>query len=358
MKVKVGIVGTGNMGKCHSEALRRLGFVEVVASYSEGSIEHAKKRADDLLIPQGYADFGDFIQHPELQVVHICTPNHLHYQQTKLALLAGKHVICEKPLAMTLAEGEELTSLAESKGLVHAVHFNWSFFPMMHETKARIKKGDLGELVAFNCSFLQDWLFDKESYDWRMETEYTGHSRVVSDLGSHCFQLLEWMTGNKIRKILAKYKTIYPIRDGKEINNEDLAFLLLEMDNGALGQMQFNQCVAGAKSKLAWELQGTKMSISWNSYQPNQLELGFRQQPNQLLQDPALYTDEAKALGGFLYGLSDTSRALFAVIYDKILGTEKYQTSYPDFNAGVRTLYLCQKAYDAQKADKWLCVES
>ncbi len=357
MKVKVGIVGTGNMGKWHTEALRRLGFVEIVASYSEGNLEHAKSRAAELQIPFGYASFDEFINHPELAVVHICTPNHLHYQQTKLALLAGKHVICEKPLAMTVSEGEELAALAKEKNLVHAIHFNWSFFPLMHEAKVRIMQGDLGELFAFNFSFLQDWLLSRDKYDWRMETEYTGHSRVVSDLGSHCFQLIEWITGQKIRRISAKYKTIYPLREEKRIANEDLAFLMLEMDNGALGQLQLNQCAAGAKNKLSWELYGTKMSMSFNSYQPNQLELGFQQQPNQLLQDPALYTEEAKALGGFFYGLSDTSRALFAVIYDKIIGTKQYQTSYPDFDAGVRALYLCQKAYDAQKTAEWLNVE-
>jgi len=157
-KIKAGIIGTGFIGPSHIEALRRLGYVEIVA-LSDINAEVAQQKAKLLSIDKAYGDYHDLLKNSEIEVVHICTPNNLHYTMSKEALEAGKHVICEKPLSMNSSEAEDLIKIARQKNLVNAVHFNIRFYPLIHQAKAMVEKGDLGTILAVNGSYQQDWLF-------------------------------------------------------------------------------------------------------------------------------------------------------------------------------------------------------
>jgi len=209
-KIKVGIVGTGFIGPAHIEALRRLPNIDV-AALCEVTIELAEAKAKQLGIGRWYT-FEDLLKQEDIQCVHICTPNFLHYSQSKAALLAGKHVVCEKPLAKDLHEAEELVALAAKTGLVNAVHFNLRYYPLVRQMKTMREKGDLGEIYSIMGSYLQDWLFYNTDYNWRLEPDKSGDSRAIADIGSHLLDVIEYITGLKTVEVMAGFNTVHKVR--------------------------------------------------------------------------------------------------------------------------------------------------
>ena len=377
-KIKVGVIGTGFIGPAHIEALRRLGFVEVVA-LADVDQETADEKAGQLFVEKGYGDYRDLFADNEISVVHICTPNHLHYPMVKEALLAGKHVICEKPLAMTTKEGEELIELAKEKGLVNAVHYNLRYYPLVQEAKAMVERGDLGKILAVNGSYQQDWLFYPTDYNWRLVSKLSGDTRAVSDIGTHWFDMVEFITGLRVKKCCADFATFYPIRKkplkaietytGKlleasdyedvSIDTEDYASILLRYDGGAHGSVTVNQVAAGRKNRCYVEIYGDKKSLWWDSENPNELWIGRRDGKNELLiKDPSLMYPEATAFvsypGGHTEGFPDTSRQMFGQIYQHIL--EKDDSVFPDFVDGTRELALCEAIMESAKTERWVDV--
>ncbi|MDQ3535730.1 MAG: Gfo/Idh/MocA family oxidoreductase, partial [Bacteroidota bacterium] len=210
-KIKVGVAGLGFIGPAHVEALRRLPDVEVVA-ISDFDEALAKSKGDSLGIEKAYGDFNQLLNDPEVEVVHICTPNFLHYPMAKTALQAGKHVICEKPLSNTAEEAKELVELATKSGLVHAVHFNIRYYPLIRHMKMMREKGELGEIYSIIGSYLQDWLFLDTDYNWRLEPDKSGESRAIADIGSHLMDLIEYISGEKISAVMADFATIHKNR--------------------------------------------------------------------------------------------------------------------------------------------------
>jgi len=164
-KIKVGVIGAGFIGPVHIESIRRLGFVEVVA-LATSSEETAKAKAKALSIPKAYGDYRDLIEDDEVEVVQITSPNYLHFPQAKAALEAGKHVVCDKPLAVNSEESRTLVDLAKKKKLVNAVTFNHRFFPLVQQSKALIQKGALGSIYLIQGGFLPDWLLHDNDYYW------------------------------------------------------------------------------------------------------------------------------------------------------------------------------------------------
>ena len=375
-KIKVGVIGTGFIGPAHIEALRRLGFVDVVA-LAHSSEESAKEKAKELFIEKSYGDYRELLADDEISVVHICTPNYLHYPMVKEALLAGKHVICEKPLAMNTVEGEELVALAKEKGLVHAVHYNLRYYPLVQQAKEMIERGDLGKILAINGSYQQDWLFYQTDYNWRLESKLSGDTRAISDIGTHWFDLVEFMTGLKIQKCCADFATFYPTRkkplkaietytgklleasDYEEvpIDTEDYASILLRYDGGAHGSFTVNQVAAGRKNRCYVEIYGDKKSLWWDSENPNELWIGRRDGNNEMItKDPSLMYPEAAAFvaypGGHTEGFPDTSKQMFGQIYRHIL--TKDDSVFPDFSDGVRELALCEAILESAKTERWV----
>ncbi len=376
-RLRTGIIGTGFIGPAHIEALRRTGLSDVVA-LADVSEEIARLKADELSIPEYYGDYKKLLSDPKIDIVHICTPNHLHFKMSKEALEAGKHVVCEKPLAASLEEADELVRLAEERGLVNAVHFNLRFYPVIHHVRAMIDTGELGEILAVNGSYQQDWLFYQTDYNWRLEPEYSGTSRAVADIGSHWLDSVEFMTGLRVEKVCADFATFYPIRkkpikqietfSGKmltpedysdiEINTEDYATVLLRFNGKAHGSLTVNQMAAGRKNRCYYEIYGSKKSAVIDTERPNEVWIGRRDANNEfLLKDPSLLLESARAItsfpGGHNEGFPDTSKQLFKKLYAYILNGCKGGIEFPDFAAGAREIRLCEAIVDSAKSESW-----
>ncbi|MCH7399153.1 Gfo/Idh/MocA family oxidoreductase [Belliella sp. DSM 107340] len=377
-KIQAAIVGTGFIGPAHLEALRRLPNIEVVA-LCEVNIDLAREKAAILGIPNAYT-FEEMLQNPEIDVVHICTPNFLHYSQSKAALLAGKHVVCEKPLATKIEEAEELVALAEEKGLVNAVHFNLRYYPMVRQMKTMRENGELGDIYSIMGSYLQDWLFLQTDYNWRLEPDKSGDSRAIADIGSHLLDLTEYVTGLKITEVLADFSTVHKTRlkplkpietySGKmlspsdyaevPINTEDHATVLLRFDNGNKGSVTVSQVNAGRKNRLNIEIAGSKSNFEWCSEKPNEMWIGKRESANQhLMKDPALFSTEAARLisfpGGHNEGFPDTSKQMFKEVYAAVReGKQPSAPTFPTFKDGLRELLICERIIESHRKQIWV----
>jgi len=378
---RVGIIGTGFIGPAHIEALRRLGSVEVVA-LAERDEALAREKAAQLNVPSVFSDYRDLLKMQDIDAVHICSPNHLHYPMAKEALAAGMHVICEKPLAIETWQARELTALAKEKGLVNAVHFNIRYYPLMRQVKTMMERGEIGEMFSVLGSYLQDWLFHPTDYNWRLEPEQSGPSRAVADIGSHWMDLIEYVSGERIIELMAdlatfhkqRHKPLKPIETyaGKvlkpedyekvPIHTEDYATVLFHFANGAHGAMSVNQVAAGRKNRLSFELHGSRCAVGWDSESPNQLWVGNRDGRNEtLLRDPSLVHESSLALidfpGGHNEGFPDTSKQLFKEVYADIAGGgPRGEPCYPTFDDGLRELVLCEAILDSHEKKSWVKV--
>lgn len=377
--IKVGVAGLGFIGPAHIEALRRLPGIEV-AAISETSEELAKSKAAQLGIEKYFGSFEELLEE-DIDCVHICTPNYLHFEMAKAALMAGKHVVCEKPLATTISEGEELLKLAQEKGLIHAVHFNIRYYPLVRQMKVMREKGELGEVYSIIGSYLQDWLFYATDYNWRLEPELSGKSKAVADIGSHLMDLLEYISGLKITEVMADFKTIHPVRKkplkpvetftGKllqpgdyaeiPISTEDYATVLLRFNNGNKGVITVSQVSAGRKNRMSLEIAGSKQTFAWNSESPNEMWIGKRDAANQvLMRDPSLFDKESAALisfpGGHNEGFPDTSKQMFKEVYEQIRIGNMKNTKFPTFEDGLRELLLCECILESNEKQCWIQV--
>ncbi len=378
-KIKVGIAGLGFIGPAHIEALRRIPGIEVTAIL-ESSAELARIKAEHLGVSKYFGNYSNFLKH-DFDCVHICTPNYLHFEMAKEALLAGKHVVCEKPLATTVAEGKELLKLANKKGLVHAVHFNIRYYPLIRQMKTMREKGELGEVYSIIGSYLQDWLYYNTDYNWRLEPELSGKSKAIADIGSHLMDLLEYISRLKITEVMADFKTIHPTRkkplkpvetftgkmlkpeDYKDIpiSTEDYATVLLRFDNGNKGVITVSQVTAGRKNRLSLEISGSKQTFAWNSESPNEMWIGRREAPNQvLMRDPSLFDKESAALisfpGGHNEGFPDTSKQMFKEVYENIRKGTMEGAKFPTFEDGLRELVLVERILESNEKQAWVKV--
>ena len=377
--IKAAIVGTGFIGPAHLEALRRIPNVEVVALV-EVNQALADEKAKQLGIPRAYV-FADMLKQADIEVVHICTPNFLHYSQAKAVLEAEKHVICEKPLAISLEEAEDLVKIAKTTGLVNAVHFNLRYYyPMVRQMKVMREKGELGEVYSIMGSYLQDWLFLQTDYNWRLEPDKSGDSRAIADIGSHLLDITEYVTGLKITQVMADFSTVHKTRlkplkaietySGKmltpadyqevPINTEDHATVLLRFDNGSKGSITVSQVNAGRKNRLNIEIAGSVSAFEFNSERPNELWIGKREKANeQLMKDPSLVHREVSSLvsfpGGHNEGFPDTSKQLFKEVYAAIAaGKQPEHPTYPTFADGWRELLIGERIVESNKKQAWV----
>ncbi|MCH2207625.1 MAG: Gfo/Idh/MocA family oxidoreductase [Lentisphaerales bacterium] len=377
--INVGIIGVDFIGAVHIEALRRLPGVNVKAIASS-NLERAEQNAKNLAIDEFYGDWRQLLKDEAIDVVHIATPNNQHFDQVKAAIAAGKHVMCEKPLTMNSKEAKEVFDDAESKGIIHGVNFNIRFYPLMHQLKEMISKGELGRIHTVSGSYQQDWLLLETDYNWRLESAKSGDSRAVADIGSHWMDLAEFVSGQKIDEVCADFKTIHPVRkkplkevetySGKmlqpedyadvEIDTEDYASVLLNFENGAGGVFTVSQCAAGRKNRAYLEIHGTKKSIAWDSELCNQLWVGSRESMNSLLlRDASLMHSESHKTvdypGGHNEGFPDTFKQLYKDFYkDVALGSKSDSSTYATFKDGIRELQLTERIVESNEKRGWL----
>ncbi len=378
--LKVGIIGTGFIGPAHVEGLRRLGIE--VTGILDINPEAARAKADSLHIDRVYQNLEEMCSDPDLDVIHITSPNYLHYEQAKAALLAGKHVVCEKPLAMNSTQSAELLALAQQKGLVNAVNFNIRFYPLAHQARAMVRAGELGDIHIIQGSYLQDWLLLPTDWNWRLEPDLGGNMRAVADIGSHWLDLMGFISGMKMEAVCADFATFLPVRqkpkssietfsgklhtaveyENQPIHTEDYASILLRFKGGTRGVLTVSQVSAGRKNRLFYEIDGARSSLSWDSERPNELWIGHRERPNELLmKDPALLSSEARQFasypGGHNEGFPDTFKQHYTAIYRYIeAGDFTAEPDFPTFKDGHYGLMVGEAILRSAQEGRWVDV--
>ena len=383
-KIKAGLIGAGFIGPVHLESVRRLGFVDVIA-ISEVNQDLADSKAHQLGIAKAYGDYHDLLANDDIEVVHVCTPNFTHYEIVKAALEARKHVISEKPLAMNSEESAKLVALASEIGVVNAVDFAYRSYPLVHQVKAMIDRGDLGNVHLVHGGYLQDWLLFETDYNWRVEPRLGGKSRAVADIGSHWFDLVQFVTGSRVTEVMADLKTVIPVRkkskqtaetfsskvlgprdyEEEKIETEDYGAVFLTFENGAKGAFIASQISAGRKNKLFFEIDGSNFAVAWDQENPNDLWKGKRDAPNELLmKDPLLALPEVQNFmdfpGGHPEGYPDAVKMFMRSVYAYIAGRNESPTrtiDFPTFVDGHNEMLIVDAVIRSNETRKWACVE-
>ena len=346
------VVGTGFIGVVHVDALRRLGVD--VAGVVGSSPERARAKGSAPV----YDSYEALLADSSVDVVHLTTPNHLHHEQAKQALAAGKHVVCEKPLALDAAESGELLELARRSGLVHCTNFNIRFYPLVQEARARVRGGELGDVWSVHGGYLQDWLAQPTDWNWRLEPEKAGALRAVGDIGSHWLDLAQFVLGRRVVEVCADLATAIPVRlrpvgevetfasaadverTEAEMSTEDLAHVLLRFEGGARGSLVVSQVSMGRKNSLRLQVDGSASALFWDSERNEELWVGRRDEPNEtLLRNPAQLHEQAAARThlpvAHAEGFADTFRELYRTVYADIArGGPSDEPDYPTFEAG------------------------
>jgi len=358
-EIGAAVVGTGFIGVVHVEALRRLG-VQVYGVVGS-SRERAASRARELGLPPAYESFQAMLDDPRVDVVHITSPNHLHHEHAKAALAAGKHVVCEKPLAMTSTESADLLQLAEESGRVHAVNFNLRFYPVCQHVHGLIADGALGDVRLVSGHYLQDWLLLDTDWNWRVDPGLGGDLRAVADIGSHWMDMTTFLCGAKITAVMADLTTFIKQRNAREVKTEDAATILLRYQNGARGALAVSQVSPGRKNSLIFEIDGSTSAAAWNSERPDELWIGHRGRPNEiLLRDPAILNEQGRRAtslpGGHAEGFADTFKALYATVY-RAVGSGARGDGYPTFADGHDEMLVCEAVARSSREQRWAEVD-
>ena len=347
----MGLVGAGFVGPHHVDAVRRLGFVDLVA-VAGSSHDSGRAKAEALGARRGYGSYQALLDDPEVEVVHNATPNHLHYEVIAAALSRGKHVISDKPLAMTSAQCKRLVEEARRTGLVTAVTFNYRGNPLIQQARTAIARGDIGAPHFIRGHYLQDWLLEDTDYSWRLDPDLGGPSSAVADIGSHWCDLAQHVTGLRITHVLADLATVVRQRrkpraardafstetavetEPVDIRVEDLGSVLVRFDSGARGCFSVGQVCAGHKNDLQLEVNGARASMSWRQEHQNELWVGHRHRANEVLQkDPSLLDADvrgyARLPGGHQEAWADAFCNLMREIYAAIAAGPPYPALPP-----------------------------
>ena len=377
---KAAVFGTGFMGRVHTEAICRLGNVEVaaIASLHENN---ARRLADHFSVKRVEADYRKVLEDPSIDAVHICTPNAQHYPMALEALEAGKHVVCEKPLATTVEEARALVAAADKAGRRDCLNHNLRYYPLVQQIRRLREAGELGDILVVQGTYSQDWLLYDTDYNWRVEVDAGGALRCMADIGSHWFDMAEHLTGQRVDELCADLHTFHKTRKrpkmavetfaGKTLQPSDYDEVPITTDDyggvvfrmgGAHGAMTASQVSAGRKNRLSVEVYGTKGSAAWDQEKPNELWLGNRNSNNQVIvKDPSLLLPGAQGYadlpGGHGEGYGDTFKQVFHRFYAS-LDDPEVEAEYPTFRDGLRQLNIMQAELESQNNRAWVEVKS
>ena len=375
--IKAGVIGTGFIGPVHVEALRRLG-VAVTAICDLGDL--GAKAADRLGIPHVFDDYRELVTCTEVDVVHITAPNRFHGEMALAALRAGKHVVCEKPLAMNTRETIQIVRAARASKSVFAVNYNVRFYPAVLALRRMVERGDLGQIIHVNGSYLQDWLFKDTDYNWRLLPEEGGKLRAVADIGTHWMDAVSFVLGARIRSVFADLGTWHKLRrrplgevqtfaqaDDKvkyatyKVRTDDFASVLMQFGNGAHGNLAVSQVAAGRKNCIRFEIYGSKKSAWWCSENPEVLHFGNRDDANQtaVRATPAFgdgATDYVDYPPGHVEGFPDTFKMNFRAIYAAIAGFGPHNPLFATAEDGHHEVAVCEAIIESHRAGTWVKV--
>jgi predicted dehydrogenase len=343
--------------------------------------ERGRKRADALGVVRAYESLDDLLADDTVDVVHVTSPNDLHVVQTRAILAAGRHVICEKPLAMTAEESAELVRLAAASGLINATNFNIRYYPLNQHARELVADGGLGQVRLVTGRYFQDWLLLESDWNWRLQPDRGGALRAVGDIGSHWLDLMTFVTGQRVASVMAELATFIQVRREptgpvetfstdrsaetveREIATEDVATVLLRFDGGARGAVSISQISPGRKNSLVYEIDGSDGAWSWDSEQPDQAWHGHRDRANEILiRNPALMGPAGQAASalpaGHVEGFFDTFCAHFRAVYaDVAAGAISPRPSYPTFADGHDEMLVGDAIARSAREGRWVDVE-
>ena len=379
--LKTAIFGSGFAARCHLDALSRLGAVVEVCGIASTDVEQATRLGKEYGVECVSSDYRELLESVALDVVHICTPNSLHFSMACDAVRAGKHVLCEKPLATDVEQAEKLVQLAEERDVRNCTCYNLRFYPLVQQMREMCSSGELGELLVVQGSYSQDWLLSQTEWNWRLDSKTNGPSRAMADIGSHWCDMAEFVTGQQITSLCADLQTFHKTR-GKpkgaaetfsvsapsqldrvdsEVDTEDFGAVLFRMGDRIRGAFTASQVAAGRKNHLLLEIFGTLASISWDAENPNKLWVGRRDESNRILmKDPTLLNRTARAYadfpGGHAEGYDATFKQLFRNFYRSVSNVE-IEPTYPQFRDGQRQLALVQSELASSSQHAWIGVQ-
>lgn len=361
--LRSGIIGAGFIGEVHARAVRAAGGR--LAAVADGSAERSAKAAERLGADSGPASVDELLASPDIDVVHICTPNHLHAPLAKMTIAAGKHVICEKPLATRRADAEELVRLANAAGVVAAVPFIYRYYPTVREAQERVEDGSSGPVRLIHGSYLQDWLSRPADDNWRVDSGLGGASRTFADIGVHWCDLVEFVTGHRIVSLSARLKTAVPFRassdapDGEtshSVATEDAATLVFETDRGAVGSLVVSQVTPGRKNRLWFSIDGAETSMAFDQEQPESLWIGSREATTILVRGSAAMSPAAQRLSvlpaGHPQGYQSCFDSFIGDVYSAIAGNP--QIGMPRFPDGLRAAILTEAVLASSASRTWV----
>lgn len=382
-QLSAAVVGTGFIGPVHVEALGRAG-VPVVGILGS-TPEKSAAAAQSLGLARGYASLGEVLADDSVDVVHLTSPNRFHFDQATAVIGSGKHVLCEKPLAMNSSQSRQLVELAKRSGVVAGVAYNIRFYPLCHEAAARVSAPQFGQVLHITGSYVQDWLLKETDFNWRVSAEDGGELRAVADIGTHWLDLVQFISGNRIVAVCADLQTVHSSRmrpiggaqtfsdspiDGPggtesiPIQTEDAGSILLRFSDGSRGCLHVSQTTAGRKNCLRFEIAGAHQALAWNSEQPNTMWIGHRDQPGQsLVRDPAMMNASASRLAnypaGHAEGFPDTFKQLFKTFYGYIDAADfSAPRPFATFEDGHREIELCESILNSHREQRWVEVEN
>ncbi len=377
--IRAAVVGTGFIGPVHVEALRRLP-VEV-AGILGSTPEKSRAAAEAIGLRAPWRDYIEMLADSKVDAVHIATPNRLHYEMASAALRAGKHVMCDKPLAMNTRESAELVRQARVAGRAAAVCYNIRYYPLCLQAREMARSGALGEIRAIRGSYQQDWLAKLSDFNWRVLAEEGGELRAVADIGTHWLDLLLTITGLKVEAVLADLRTAHPIRfrpaggartfvretveapaEPVPITTDDCGSVLLRLSGGAQGNLWVSQVTPGRKNQVWFEVIGSERTLQWNSERPDEMWIGSRDEVNQVaLRNPGMMPAAAAAFSdlpaGHAEGYADAFKGLFRDFYRHIAaGDLQAAPGFPTFEDGHDEIALCEAVQKSWRQEKWVRV--
>jgi predicted dehydrogenase len=379
MTLRVAIAGAGMIAAVHADAARRAGAE--IAGLSASTPERAKAAAERLGVGRGFSSSEELVVSADVDVVHICTPNALHSGLVRLAFEAGKHVICEKPLALDGADADELVRLAADNGLVAAVPFVYRYHPMAAEARQRVRSGSIGDVRLIHGHYLQDWLSTPADNNWRVDPVAGGPSRAFADIGSHWCDLVEWVSGHRIQELTASAQTVIGARSAQSaatftatataaagdegpltaVSTEDAVQVVFRTDRGAGGSVVVSQVSPGRKNKLWFEIDGAQLSVSFDQENPETLLLGGREQTRILNRD--VLSAEAARLSavpaGHPLGYRDCFAAFVADVYEAVRRPDRdpdpeAPPRYPTFADAARTAHITDAVLRSAQSRTWI----
>ena len=370
--LRVAIAGTGFIGAVHARSARLAGAR--VVGIAASSLESARLAATALGAERAFDTAEELAASPDVDVVHVCTPNHLHVPLALAALAAGKHVICEKPIALDADGARELVDAASASGRLAAVPFVYRYYPTVREARERVRTGETGAVRLLHGTYLQDWLLRPADDNWRVDAHLGGASRAFADIGSHWCDLAEFVSGHRIARLSARLLTALPERvaagskafaaDGAEgepraVTTEDAALIQFETDGGALGSAVISQISAGRKNRLWLELDCAEEALAFDQEQPETLWCGRREAVTVLRRDPATLTPAAARYaflpGGHPQGYADCFDAFVDEVYGCIAKGAPLE-GMPTFADGLRAALITEAVLASAREERWVDV--